>query len=143
MRKGRRSSVAHWILKTEPSTYSFADLVKARRTTWDGVSNPVALRHLREMAVGDDVLIYHTGDEKAVVGLARVTRAAFPDPTALDPKLVVVEVEAGQALGRPVTLKAIKADPAFAELALVRQGRLSVVPVPAPQWSRLLGMAKG
>ncbi len=132
--------MAHWILKTEPSTYSFADLQKTTRAVWDGVANPVALRHLREMAVGDEVLIYHTGDEKAVVGHAKVVKAAYPDPKQDDPKLVVVDLEAGKPLPSPVTLKAIKADPAFADLALVRQGRLSVVPVPAPLWSRLLKM---
>jgi predicted RNA-binding protein with PUA-like domain len=132
--------MAHWILKTEPSTYSFADLQKATHAVWDGVANPVALRHLREMSVGDDVLIYHTGDEKAVVGHAKVVKAAYPDPKQDDPKLVVVDLEAGRPLAKSVTLKAIKADPAFAELALVRQGRLSVVPVPAPLWARLLKM---
>jgi predicted RNA-binding protein with PUA-like domain len=104
------------------------------------VSNPVALRNLREMQVGDEVLIYHTGDEKACVGLARVVRAAYPDPKARDGKLVVVDLEPGKPLGHPVTLKAIKADPAFADLGLVRQGRLSVVPVPAALWKRLLEM---
>jgi predicted RNA-binding protein with PUA-like domain len=132
--------MAYWILKTEPSTYSFADLQKAGRTTWDGVANPVALKHLREMAAGDEVMIYHTGDEKAVVGLARVVRAAYPDPKQPEGRLVVVELEAGEPLAAPVTLKAIKADPAFADLALVRQGRLSVVPVPASLWARLLKM---
>ena len=132
--------MAHWILKTEPSTYSFADLRKAGRAVWDGVANPVALKHLREMAVGDDVLIYHTGDEKAAVGRARVVKAAYPDPKQDDPKLVVVDLEAGKPLASAVTLAAITADPAFADLALVRQGRLSVVPVPAPLWARLLRM---
>jgi len=132
--------MAYWILKTEPSTYSFAALQKATRAVWDGVANPVALKHLREMNVGDDVLIYHTGDEKAVVGHAKVVKAAYPDPRQDDPKLVVVDLEAGKPLATSVTLKAIKADPAFAELALVRQGRLSVVPVPAPLWARLLKM---
>ena len=131
---------AHWILKTEPTTYSFERLTKDRRTVWDGVSNPLALKHLGEMAVGDQVLIYHTGDEKAAVGLARVVRAAYPDPKAKDPKLVVVELEAGHPLAKPVTLAAVKADPAFADLALVRMGRLSVVPVKPEQWKRLLAM---
>ena len=132
--------MAHWILKTEPSTYSFADLQTTGRAVWDGVANPVALRHLREMAVGDEVLIYHTGDEKAVVGHATVVTSAYPDPKQDDSKLVVVDLEAGNPLKTPVPLKAIKADPAFADLALVRQGRLSVVPVPPPLWSRLLKM---
>ncbi len=132
--------MAYWILKTEPSTYSFADLQKARRAVWDGVANPVALKNLRAMAVGDEAMIYHTGDEKAVVGLARVVRAAYPDPRQDDPRLVVVDLEAGTSVRTPVSLKAIKADPAFADLALVRQGRLSVVPMPAALWARLLTM---
>jgi predicted RNA-binding protein with PUA-like domain len=130
----------HWILKTEPSAYSFSRLESEGRAVWDGVTNPLALKHLREMAVGDAVLIYHTGDEKAAVGLARVVRAAYPDPKAGDPRLVVVDLEAGHPLPKPVPLAAVKADPAFADLALVRMGRLSVVPVPAAQWKRLLAM---
>jgi predicted RNA-binding protein with PUA-like domain len=130
----------HWILKTEPSAYSFSRLRSEGRAVWDGVTNPLALKHLREMAVGDDVLIYHTGDEKAAVGLARVARAAYPDPKAGDPRLVVVDLVVGHPLPKPVPLAAVKADPAFADLALVRMGRLSVVPVPAAQWKRLLAM---
>lgn len=133
---------AYWILKTEPSTYSFADLVRDRRTTWDGVNNPVAQKNLRAMAPGDSVLIYHTGNEKACVGQARVIKAAYPDPRGTKDTQVVVDLEAGPPLPRPVTLAAIKADPAFADLALVRQGRLSVVPVPAALWRRLLDMAR-
>ena len=128
----------HWILKTEPSDYSFADLQRDRRTRWSGVSNPVALKHLRSMAPDDEVMIYHTGDEKRIVGLARVAGAPYPDPDAGDERMTVVDVSAGEPLPTPVTLAAIKADPAFADLALVRQGRLSVVPVPASLWRRLL-----
>jgi predicted RNA-binding protein with PUA-like domain len=131
----------HWILKTEPSTYAFADLVRDRRTRWDGVSNPVALKHLRSMLEGDDALIYHTGDEKSLIGLARIASGPYPDPAGKDSKLVVVDLEAVKPLARQVTLAEIKADPAFAELGLVRQGRLSVVPVEPAQWKRLLGMA--
>ena len=129
----------HWVLKTEPSEYAFADLVRERRTRWEGVSNPVALKHLRSMLEGDDALIYHTGNEKAAVGLARIVSAPYPDPS--DPKLVVVDIEAGRPLARPVTLAQIKAEPAFAELGLVRVPRLSVVPVEPGQWKRLLAMA--
>ena len=132
--------MAGWILKTEPSAYSFERLTQERRAVWDGVSNPVALRHLRDMAVGDPVLIYHTGDQKAAVGLARVVRAAYPDPKANDPKLVVVDVEFVRPLPHPVTLKAVKADPAFADFPLVRMGRLSVVPVKPDEWKRLMAM---
>ena len=131
----------HWILKTEPSDYSFADLQRDRRTRWSGVSNPVALKHLRSMAAGDEVMIYHTGDEKRIVGLAQVAGAPYPDPDGGDERLTVVDLSAGEPLPKPVTLAAVKADPAFAELALVRQGRLSVVPVPEALWKRLLDLA--
>jgi predicted RNA-binding protein with PUA-like domain len=123
----------YWILKTEPSEYAFADLQRDGRTRWDGISNPVALKHLRSMHRGDQAMVYHTGDEKRVVGLATV--ASEPDENA------VVELEAGRSVATPVTLAAIKADPAFKDLALVRMGRLSVVPVPAELWKKLLGMA--
>jgi predicted RNA-binding protein with PUA-like domain len=130
-----------WILKTDADTYPFEQLVRERRAVWDGVSNALALRHIRSMAKGDQVLIYHSGDEKALVGLARVVSDPHPDPPAGDPRLVVVDIEAGDRLGRPVTLAEIKADPAFAELGLVRMSRLSVIPVPPEQWKRLLGLA--
>jgi predicted RNA-binding protein with PUA-like domain len=129
----------HWVLKTEPSEYGFSDLVRDRRTRWEGVSNPVALKHLRSMLEGDDALIYHTGNEKALVGLARVASAPYPDPK--DPKLVVVDVEPVRPLARVVPLAEIKAEPAFADLGLVRMPRLSVVPVEPAQWKRLLSMA--
>jgi len=129
----------YWILKTEPSEYSFADLARDRRTRWDGVSNPVALRNLRAMQEGDRVMIYHTGNEKRIVGLARIASGPYPDPG--DDRLVVVDVAAEGPLAQPVTLAAIKADSAFQDLALVRQGRLSVVPVPEELWGRLLQMS--
>lgn len=123
----------YWILKTEPSTYSYADLQREGTAVWDGVKNPLALKHLRAMQAGDQVLIYHTGDEKAVVGLAKVV--------AGDPKLGLVKLKAERPVSRPVTLAEIKADKAFADLALVRMGRLSVVPVPPPQFQKLLKMS--
>ena len=127
----------HWLLKTEPSTYSWSDLEREKTAVWDGVSNPVALRNLGAMQPGDDALIYHTGDEKAVVGRAQVTKAAYPDPKAKDPKLLVVEIKAVGRVPRPVTLQEIKADPAFRDSPLVRQGRLSVVPLNDEQFRRL------
>jgi predicted RNA-binding protein with PUA-like domain len=126
----------HWILKTEPSTYSWDDLDREKTAVWDGVKNPVALKHVAAMKPGDDALIYHTGDEKAVVGLARVTKAAYPDPKAKDPKLLVVELAPVRRLTRSVTLQEIKADAAFRESPLVRQGRLSVVPLTEEQFGR-------
>lgn len=133
----------HWILKTEPSAYSYDRLATERRARWDGVSNPVALKNIRQMKPGDRVLIYHTGDEKAVVGIAEVVSDPYPDPKGKDPRLVVVDVKAVQRLPRAVTLAAIKADKAFADLALVRQGRLSVVPASAAQWQRLVRLGGG
>ena len=127
-----------WLLKTEPSAYGYADLEREGRAVWDGVKNPVALKNLRAMAVGDLAFVYHTGDEKAVVGTARITRAPYPDPKRGDPRLVVVEIEPTGRLKRPVTLAEIKALPAFAGSPLVRQGRLSVVPLTRAQWKAIL-----
>ena len=131
----------YWILKTEPTTYSFADLQRAGTAVWDGVKNNLALKHLRAMRRGDEVLIYHTGEEKAVVGVAAVVSEPYPDPKKKDVKLVVVDLKAQRGLARPVSLAEIKADKAFADLALVRMGRLSVMPVAAAQWHRLLKLA--
>jgi predicted RNA-binding protein with PUA-like domain len=129
-----------WLLKTEPTTYSYDQLEKEGRTTWDGVRNNLALAHLRTMKAGDRVLIYHTGAEKAVIGLAKVAKAAYPDPKQDDPKLVVVDVIPERRLERPVTLAEVKAEASLKDLALVRMGRLSVMPVNPAQWKRLLEM---
>lgn len=129
----------HWLLKTEPSTYGWDDLERETTAVWDGVSNPVALKNLAAMKPGDDALIYHTGGEKAVVGLARVTKAAYPDPKAKDPKLLVVEIAPVRRLARSVALAEIKSDPVFKESPLVRQGRLSVVSLNDEQFRRLGG----
>jgi predicted RNA-binding protein with PUA-like domain len=128
-----------WLLKTEPGSYGYDDLERDGRTVWDGVTNPVALKNLRAMQEGDEVLVYHTGDEKAVVGKARVVAAARPDPKAGDPRRVVVDIEAAGRLERPVPLAELKAHPEFAESPLVRQGRLSVVPLTRPQWRAIVG----
>ena len=130
----------YWIVKTEPSTYSFDQLERDATTVWDGVRNNLALKHLREMKRGDRVLVYHSGEEKAVVGLAEVAAKAYPDPKQKDPKLVVVDLKAAGRLPRPVPLAEIKQEPAFADLALVRIGRLSVAPASAEQFKRLLKM---
>jgi predicted RNA-binding protein with PUA-like domain len=131
----------YWLLKTEPESYSYADLERDGATVWDGVANNAALMHMRAMQPGDAALIYHTGDERQAVGVAEVTSAPYPDPSADDSKLVVVDVRPLRRLARPVTLAQVKADPAFADFALVRQGRLSVVPVDEAQWARLLELA--
>jgi len=132
--------MAYWILKTEPSTYSFDRLVGERTARWDGITNPVALKNIRAMQRGDELMIYHTGDEKAVVGLATVASAPYPDPK--NSKLAVVDIAAGQALPRPVTLGEIRQEPALKDLALVRMPRLSVVPATDAQWRKLLQMSK-
>lgn len=138
--KGERMP-AYWILKTEPSTYSYADLEREGKTVWDGVKNPVALKHIGQMEPGDEVLVYHTGKEKAVVGRALVRSRPYPDPKKNDPKLLVVELAAKGPLPRPVTLAEIKADKTFKDLALVRMGRLSVVSATPAHWKRLLELA--
>lgn len=132
-----------WLVKTEPSTYSYADLERERQAVWDGVANPVALKHLRSMAAGDDVFVYHTGDEKRIVGIARVTRPAYPDPKAKDPRLVVVDLVPVRALPVPVPLATIRADSRFADLPLVRQPRLSVMPLSPSVWEAILALAGG
>jgi predicted RNA-binding protein with PUA-like domain len=119
----------HYLLKTEPSTYSFADLAKDRQTVWDGVSNPVARRNLREMPAGAKLVIYHTGDEKSAVGTATVVKVDAKDPK--DPR---VTIKAGKAIAHPRTLADIKAHKLFRDSPLVRQGRLSVVPLTAEQY---------
>lgn len=132
--------MANWILKTEPSSYSFDQLERDGHAVWDGVKNPVALRNLRAMAAGDQLLIYHTGDEKSVIGFAEVTKAAYPDPKKKDSKLVVIELKPGKRLPQPVPLAAIRAEKSLAGIALVRQPRLSVVAADAAQWKRLLAL---
>jgi predicted RNA-binding protein with PUA-like domain len=124
-----------WLVKTEPDSYSYADLARDRKTTWDGVRNPAAQAHLRSMQAGDSVLVYHTGKEKSVVGIARVARAPYPEPGAApESRTVAVDLEPVRALGRPVTLSALKGDPGCAGFDLVRLPRLSVMPVPDRAW---------
>ncbi|MBA3945106.1 MAG: EVE domain-containing protein [Herpetosiphonaceae bacterium] len=132
----------YWLLKTEPSTYSWDDLMRDGTTVWDGVRNNQALIHLRAMQPDDRVLIYHSGDERAVVGLAEITSGPYPDPQLADPKHVVVDVRAVQPVKHMVTLGTIKASAQFEQLALVRQPRLSVMPVTEAQWQRLLELCE-
>ena len=124
----------YYLLKSEPSAYSFADLQRDQTTVWDGVNNPVALRNMRGMKKGDALVIYHTGDEKRVVGTASVVSV-----DADSPKSPVVTIKAGKALAKPVTLAEIKANKLFRDSPLVRQGRLSVVPLTEAQWRFLTG----
>jgi predicted RNA-binding protein with PUA-like domain len=123
-----------YLLKTEPTAYSFADLQRDKNTVWDGVANPVALRHLREMKPGDRLVIYETGERKSAVGTASVVSV-----DASDPKNPQVKIKAEKALGKPVTLAEVKAQKLFADSPLVRQGRLSVVPLSAAQFKFLTG----
>jgi predicted RNA-binding protein with PUA-like domain len=125
-----------WLVKTEPSTYAFADLRRDRKTRWDGVSNAQAQANLRAMRAGDEVVVYHSG-EKTAVGLARVSRDPYPDPGDPLGRRVAVDLAAGAPLAVPVPLAAIGAEKAFAGSPLLRQGRLSVVPITAAQWKVL------
>jgi predicted RNA-binding protein with PUA-like domain len=125
--------VMAWLVKTEAGTYSYDDLEREGRAVWDGVTNPQAVKNLKSMAVGERVFVYHTGDEKRVVGAAEVVRAAYPDPKDKSGRLTVVELKPASRLARPVTLADLKAEATFADSPLVKQGRLSVVPLTAAQ----------
>ena len=127
-----------WLLKTEPGDYGYDDLERERRTMWNGVTNPVALRNMREMRKGDECFVYHTGGEKAVVGVAEVEKAAYPDPQAGDERIVAIDIKAVRKLARPVTLAEMKAMSVFQDSPLARQGRLSVVPLTKAQWAAVL-----
>jgi len=132
-----------WLFKTEPSSYSFAQLERDGRTTWDGVANALARKHLRGVTRGDRVLIYHTGDEKAVVGTAEAISDPYPDPkTRDDARAVVVDLAVKSRLPRPVTLAELKARPSLAAFPLVRLPRLSVMPVSAAEWKEIERLAK-
>lgn len=133
--------MARWLVKTEPNDYSFEDLQQVEKDVWDGVKNNLALKNMREMKPGDDVFVYHTGRVRAIIGIARVVSDPYPDPQSDDEKITVVDVAAVRPLARPVTLKEIKQDDAFADWELVRISRLSVMPVPDALWERVLLLA--
>jgi predicted RNA-binding protein with PUA-like domain len=126
-----------WLFKEEPSNYSYDAFAKDKKTVWSGVKNPVAQRNLRSVKKGDAVFYYHTGDEKAVVGIAKASADAYPDPADKTGKAYVVDIVPVTKLARPVTLKEIKADSFFKDFALVRISRLSVMPVTDAQWKRI------
>ena len=137
-----------WLLKTEPDDYSYTDLIRDKRTEWDGVANPAAQKHMRDIKKGDEAFIYHTGAERAIAGIAKVVRGAYEDPAhegvrtaAGDVKFTLFDVAPGKAAKTPGTLAEIKADPAFKDFDLVRQSRLSVMPVPPKLDAKLRKMA--
>jgi predicted RNA-binding protein with PUA-like domain len=132
----------YWLVKQEPESYSFSDFQKEGKTDWTGVRNYTARNNLKEMKVGDKVFYYHSGEERAVVGHAKVTKAAFPDPTAKEGPWVAVELEAGKPLKKPVSLAAIKANPKLSEMKLVKLSRLSVSPVAKGEWDEIVAMSK-
>jgi predicted RNA-binding protein with PUA-like domain len=130
--------MAHWLIKTEPEEYSWPDLRRDRKTAWTGVRNFQARNNLRAMERGDLCLVYHSMSEKAVVGVARVTKPAYPDPTATEGDWSCVDVVPVAALKRPVGLDQIKSDPRLASMAILRQSRLSVTPVTEAEYRRVL-----
>jgi len=134
--------VTRWLFKTEPSVYSYEQLVKDKKTMWDGVANNLALKNLRDIKKGDLILIYHTGDEKQAVGIARALGGAYADPSKKDPKLLVVDIEPVKALPKPVTLAQVKADKKLANFDLVRNSRLSIMKVTDEQWEIMEGMTR-
>ena len=133
---------AYWLVKTEPSTYSWDDLMRDGGTRWDGVRNAQARIHLAAMNAGDVALVYHSGGDKAVVGIARVTRNAYPDPSADDPRWLAVDLEPLRPLAQPVSLATVKQDAKLAKLALVRHSRLSVMPASTAEFERILAHGK-
>ena len=135
-------NMAHWLIKSEPSSYSWDQLVKDKHTSWTGVRNPQAQANLKAMKPGDLLFFYHSGEGKEIVGVAKVMKAAYPDPTDKAGKSVTVDVAAVEPVKRPVTLAAIKADPTFKDFKLVRQSRLSVVPVSEAHAKLIAKMAK-
>ena len=132
--------MAYWLLKTEPESYSFDNLIKEGEAVWDGVTNNWALKFMRCVKKGDQALIYHTGKEKRIAGLARITTDPYPDPKKDNASLIVFNLHAERKLAGKVTLKQIKNDPFFAELLLVRHTRLSVMPVEEKYWQRILSL---
>ena len=130
----------YWLVKTEPDTYSWNDLVKDKKTVWDGVRNFQARSHLKKMEKGDVVFIYHTGDEKAIVGQAQVAKSAYPDPK--DAEWVVVELSAQKPLKKPVPLAQIKSDKRLSDMVLVRASRLSVQPVTTAEYDLIMGLSE-
>ena len=140
MTTSKKQNKNSWLVKQEPEAYSWDDLVRDRQTEWTGVRNFQARNNLRQMSVGDAVLFYHSGKDKSVVGIAEVAKAAYPDPTADDPSWIAVDIKPVKPLSRPVTLAEIKASSKLQDFLLVRQSRLSVVPVAAEEFATIVKM---
>jgi len=134
--------LAYWLLKTEPTCYSWPDLQRDKKTVWDGITNALALKNLRTAKKGDEAFIYHTGDERAIIGVAQIASNPYPDPKEDDDRLAVVDLKIGRKLTQQVTLSDIKADKAFAGWDFLRLGRLSVVSVPEAMWNRIIELSK-
>lgn len=130
----------YWLVKQEPATYSFDDFRKEKKTDWTGVRNYQARNFLRDMKKGDEVLFYHSGDERAVVGFSTVSKPAFPDPTADDDGWIAVELKAGKPFARPVALAEVKAEPKLSNILLVRNGRISVMPLTKAEFDLIVKM---
>ncbi|MEB3181181.1 MAG: EVE domain-containing protein [Nostocaceae cyanobacterium] len=135
--------MAYWLLKTEPEDYTYDDLERDGSTVWDGVSNNLALKHLRNMQIGDLVLIYHTGKQRRIMGIAKVVTQPYPDPSLNDCKRAVIDLHPSARVSQPVTLKQIKQDGHFHDFDLLKLPRLSVVPVSEAHWQRLLELGNG
>ena len=133
--------MAHWLVKSEPNKYAFADLVRDGKTVWDGVRNHAAALHLKAMKAGDEVFYYHSQEGLEVVGIAKVVKEHFLDPSDPTGRFVAVELAPVRALKQPVSLQAMKANPALSALEMIRQGRLSVSPVRDAEWAAILKMA--
>lgn len=133
--------MAHWLVKSEPSAWSWDDQVRDQVTAWTGVRNHQAARSLRSMRVGDRAFFYHSVAEKRIVGIVEVVRTAYPDPTDPDGRWVCVDLKAVRPVERPVTLQQVKDDPRLADLPLVRQSRLSVMPIDDESWRLLCALA--
>jgi predicted RNA-binding protein with PUA-like domain len=137
----RGDAMRHWLMKSEPSAYSWDDLVRDKHTSWNGVRNFQAANNLKAMKIGDLAFFYHSNEGKAIMGVVEITRAAYPDPSDKAGRFVMVDVRPLMPVKLPVTLAAIKADPRLKSLALLRQSRLSVSPLEPPEWAILAGMA--
>ncbi len=131
-----------WLFKTDPDTYAWGNLLKVKKEMWDGISNNLALKYLRLVKKGDQIFIYHSGNDKAIVGVAKAVSDSYPYPSGKDPKLAAVDISAQEELKKPVTLSEIKADKKLSSWELVRFSRLSVMPTTQAQWDEVLCLAR-